>query len=376
MIPSKNKICLVLGGAGFIGSHTCEALLSRGYHVRILDNLHPRIHPKGLPGWISSDFEFIKGDATQRADLESALAGVSHIFHFSAYQDYLPDFSTFFHTNVVSTALLYELIVEKKIPVQKIVVASSQAVYGEGNYECPEHGKVFPEMRSEDKLEEAIWDPQCPDCGSAITWTLTNESRVNPQNAYAISKYSQELTALRLGRRYQIPTTAYRYSIVQGPRQSLFNAYSGACRIFCLSALLGKSLSIYEDGAQVRDFINIEDVVSANLLALDNTETNYRAFNVGGGKACTVLEFANIVADVFAEEIQLEFTHKYRFGDTRHICSDISSLQALGWNPKNTPKKSVVDYVKWLREQVDVNDVLTTANSNMVKLNVLRDTKS
>jgi dTDP-L-rhamnose 4-epimerase len=376
MTPSKNKICLVTGGAGFIGSHTCEALLSRGYHVRILDNLHPRIHPKGLPEWISSDIEFIKGDATQRLDLESALSGVSYVFHLSAYQDYLPDFSTFFHTNVVSTALLYELIVEKEIPVEKVVVASSQAVYGEGTYQCSEHGKVFPELRPEKRLEKAIWDPLCPDCGSAITWTLTDESRINPQNAYAISKYSQELTALRLGRRYQIPTTAYRYSIVQGPRQSLFNAYSGACRIFCLSALLGKSLSIYEDGAQVRDFINIEDIVSANLLALGNSETNYRAFNVGGGKACTVLEFANIVAEVFAEKVQFEFTKKYRFGDTRHICSDISALQALGWKPEHSPKKSVVDYVKWLKEQVHVVDALTTANNNMKRLNVLRDTKS
>lgn len=373
---TKNKLCLVTGGAGFIGSHTCEALLSRGYSVRILDSLQPRIHPHGLPAWISPEIEFIKGDATQRKDLEPALEGVDYVFHLCAYQDYLPDFSTFLHTNVVSTALLYELIVEKDLPVQKVVVASSQAVYGEGAYNCLEHGRVFPELRPEYKLEKGDWDPLCPECDSKISWALTNEERINPQNAYAISKYSQEMTALRLGRRYQIPTTAYRYSIVQGPRQSLFNAYSGACRIFCLAALLGKPLSIYEDGAQVRDFVNIEDVVSANILAMENESTNYRVFNVGGGKDFTVLQFAKIVAERFGSSIEFEFTKKYRFGDTRHICSDISALKALGWEPKHSPDYSVADYVKWLREQPHVDDVLAGANKTMEQLNVLRNTKS
>ena len=138
---------LITGGAGFIGSHTADRLISKGYKVRILDNLQKPVHLKGMPDYINKNAEFILGDVRDKAALEEAMNGVDAIYHLAAYQDYLPDFSTYFHVNSVSTALIYEIIVEKNLPVKKVIVASSQAVLGEGLYRCSEHGEISPDIQ-------------------------------------------------------------------------------------------------------------------------------------------------------------------------------------------------------------------------------------
>jgi dTDP-L-rhamnose 4-epimerase len=367
-----NPLVLVTGGAGFIGSHTVDALLGRGYRVRVLDKLVPRIHPNGRPEYLPPEVDLVVGDVSSREDLRAALEGATFVYHLAAYQDYLPDFSTFFHVNTESTALLYELIVGEHLPVQKVVVASSQAAYGEGRYECARHGVVYPDLRDESLLRTGRWDPTCPQCAGPIDSQPTDESRVNPQNQYAISKYAQELVALRLGRRYEIPTVAMRYSIVQGPRQSFYNAYSGACRIFSLALYFDQPPLLYEDGQQLRDFVNIHDVVDANVLVLERSDADFQAFNVGGGQAYTVEEFATIVAQVFGKDIEPRIPREYRVGDTRHIVSDISRLRALGWNPMRTAEDSVRAYVAWLQEQRNVEDILAYAEKNMRALDVVR----
>ncbi len=366
--------CLVTGGAGFIGSHTVDALLARGDDVRILDNLSKPVHLKGKPDYLPADVEFMLGDVRSKDDWIKALDGVDAIFHFAAYQDYLPDFSTFFHINAVGTALMYEVIVEKKLDVRKIVVASSQAVYGEGKYRCAKCNRIkFPDIRSAEQLMQQQWELVCDDCGHPLKAMWTNENRVNPQNQYAISKYTQEITSINLGRRYDIPTACLRYSIVQGPRQSIYNAYSGACRIFSLSLFFDQAPPVYEDGQQQRDFVNIHDVVAANLTVLDSPKADYRVFNVGGGKAYTVEAFARIVSDVFGKSIEPDITGKYRFGDTRNIFSDISRLRELGWRPHFTPRDSVQEYVEWLRTLDGIENVLEEAEKKMRQLNVIRD---
>ena len=365
---------LVTGGAGFIGSHTVDGLLSRGHSVRILDSLEKPVHLKDKPDYLPEAAEFIQGDVRNRKDLERALEGIDIVFHFAAYQDYLPDFAKFFQVNTVGTALIYELIVEKALPIKKVIVASSQAVYGEGKYRCDKHGIFFPNIRSTEQLERGEWEINCPQCKKAGTPQITDEEIVNPQNQYAISKYTQELIALNLGRRYHIPTTALRYSIVQGPRQSFYNAYSGACRIFCLSAYFDRQPPIYEDGMQLRDYVNIEDVVRANLLVMEDARANYQVFNVGGGKGYTVLEFAKVVAEVFGKQFTPRITGEYRFGDTRHIISSIDKLKALGWELKNSVNKSVSDYLLWLKSQAVTEDILDYAEKKMKELNVVRKT--
>ena len=362
---------LVTGGAGFIGSHTADALLARGYAVRILDNLQKPVHQMGRPKYLSPAVEFIEGDVRDRDVLRNALESIDIVYHFAAYQDYLPDFSTFFHVNAVGTALLYEVIVAHKLPIKKVIVASSQAVAGEGLYLDQDGNTFTPDMRSLAQLESGMWDIQDAK-GRPAAYQATPEHVANPRNAYGMSKLSQESIALTLGRRYEIPSVAMRYSIVQGPRQSFYNAYSGACRIFCLSLYFDRAPVIYEDGLQVRDYVNITDVVDANVLVLDDPRADYKAFNVGGGRAHTVLEFYETVRAVFEKSIAPDTSGIFRLGDTRHIMSDISALRALGWSPRRSTRRSVEAYVAYLQNEPRIDDILAAAQSQMKNLNVLR----
>jgi dTDP-L-rhamnose 4-epimerase len=365
---------LVTGGAGFIGSHTVDGLLGRGHSVRVLDSLERPVHQTDEPPpWLDPHAEFVRGDVTRREDLLRALDGVDAVVHLAAYQDYLPDFSKFFRVNAVGTALLYELVVEHRLPVRKIVVASSQAVYGEGRHRAADGRALHPSMRPEEQLRRGAFEVLCAETGAPTQWLPTDESVVNPQNPYALSKHAEEQIAIQLGRRYGIPSVAMRYSIVQGPRQSFTNAYSGACRVFCLALHVGRPPPIYEDGRQVRDFVNIHDVVDANLRVLDNPRADYRVFNVGGGRPYTVLEFAAIVARSYGREIELAPSGSYRFGDTRHIVSDVSQLRSLGWEPRRTAEDSVAEYRDWLRGLAGVDDVIARADVRMRELGVVRE---
>ena len=362
---------LVTGGAGFIGSHTVDELLARGHHVRILDNLSKPVHLKGKPTYIPDAVDFVEGDVRDRDVLLRALQGIDRIYHFAAYQDYLPDFSTFFHVNCVATALIYELIVEHKLPVQKVVVAASQAVAGEGLYQDVDGTLFTPDIRPEQQLQQGCWDVLDAQ-GRPAQWLPTPERVRNPQNQYGLSKVSEEDIALNIGRRYGIPSVAMRYSIVQGPRQSFYNAYSGACRIFCLNLYFDKAPIVYEDGQQIRDFVNIHDVVAANMRVMEDDRADYRAFNVGGGRPYTVLEFAEIVRKAYGKDITPRLPGCYRYGDTRHICSDTTAMQSLGWNPEHTAEDSVREYIDYLQQQTDVDDILDYAEQKMKAMNVVR----
>jgi dTDP-L-rhamnose 4-epimerase len=200
----------------------------------------------------------------------------------------------------------------------------------------------------------------------------TPERISNPQNAYGMSKLGEEMVAINLGRRYGIPTVALRYSIVQGPRQSVYNVYSGACRIFCLSYLQNVAPTLYEDGEAIRDYVNIDDVVDANMLVLEDDRAAGRVFNVGGGKAVTIREFADIVMRHYGSDQPGVVTGEYRFGDTRHVLSDISALRALGWEPQHSPADSVAAYSAWLKGMDGLDGVLAEANARMRALGVVR----
>lgn len=367
---------LVTGGAGFIGSHTTDELLRRGYDVTILDSLEKPVHMKGKPSYIPSKVKFIEGDVRDREKMIEALDGVEAVYHFAAYQDYLPDFSKFFWVNSVGTALIYELIVEKKLPVKKVVVASSQAVAGEGRYAAKDGTVYHPELRPVSTLDNGQWEFLESRTNEILKWQPTPETDAKPLNQYALSKYSQELMTLAFGKRYDIPSVAMRFSIVQGPRQSFYNNYSGACRIFSLSYFFDRAPLIYEDGEQVRDFVNIHDVVQANLKVLEDDRANYEMFNVGGGHAYTVKEFCSIVAKVFGKDgLEPRVPGLYRFGDTRHIISDISKLKALGWTPTRTAEDSVKEYRDYLEAQTDIDDIMDFAEQRMQSLNVVRPAK-
>ena len=408
---------LVTGGAGFIGSWTVDLLLEKGYQVRILDNLQPRVHPRGKPEWVPKDAEFIQGDVANRADLALALAGMDYVIHLAAYQDYLPDFSTFIHTNTESSALLFELIVpdRKRYPLRKIVFASSQAVCGEGRYVCPncagKNGAVLkieksersgrvhsytlppshfpnsypltpnsnlitPHPRSIEQLSRGDWELHCPACGEVLQPVLIGEETASPGTAYGISKYAIELLAERLGRRYGIPTACMRYTYVQGPRNSFYNAYSGIARRFALRLLHGLPPVVYEDGQQLRDYVNVRDVARANVLVMEDPRADFGVFNVGGGKAVTVLEFSHMMLDAFESNMEPLVSGEFRLGDTRHTISDNSRLQALGWEPIIPVEQNVKEYVGWIKEQKGTQEYLEEAERVMNEQGVIRKAKA
>jgi dTDP-L-rhamnose 4-epimerase len=372
------NLCLVTGGAGFIGSHTVDLLVERGYQVRVLDSLQPRVHPTGAPSWLSPLAEFVRGDVTDATVMREVLEGVQSVIHLAAYQDYMPDFSRFIHTNTESAALIFEIAVSDpaKYPLEKVVFASSQAVCGEGRYVCtrcaggvdapgiteqlaqpglaygfPPGAVHTPAPRSMEQLRSGDWNVRCPQCGEAMSPLLIDELTVAPGTTYGISKYAIELLADRLGRRYQIPTACMRYTYVQGPRNSFHNPYSGIARRFVLRLLDGLPPTIYEDGAQLRDYVNVRDVARANVLVLDDERSNFKVFNVGGGRAVPVHTVAEILIAEFGSDLRADVSGDFRVGDTRHTVSDISALQALGWSPTISLEDSLAEYVAWVRQQ-------------------------
>ncbi len=367
---------LVTGGAGFIGSHIVDALLARGHAVRILDSLEPPVHrDRARPAYLAPEAEFQLGDVRSRDDLGRALDGVEAVYHLAAYQDYLTDFSRFIHVNTFSTALLYELAVARKLDLAKIVLASSQATYGEGRYRCPLHGVQYPDSRPLEQLEHHDWELRCPQCGEPMAPEASEEPVIRPHNSYAISKHGLEQVSLALGRRYNIPTVCLRYSIIQGPRQSFRNAYSGVCRIFTLRLLNGHAPLVYEDGKQLRDYTWVGDCVEASLLVLERPEADYQVFNVGSGRTCTVLEYSGLVAKELGSPLEPEVPGHFRLGDTRHVFSDVSRLQALGWQPTTPLEEIVKRYVGWGREHpAPRRDYSTEADAEMRRQGTVRGT--
>jgi dTDP-L-rhamnose 4-epimerase len=395
---------LVTGGAGFIGSHTVDLLLERGYRVRILDSLQPRVHPRGKPSWVPADAHFIQGDVANRHDLMRALEDVEGVVHLAAYQDYLPDFSSFIHTNAESSALLFELIVSdrRRFPVRKIVFASSQSVCGEGRYFCageeePEQtgyagqlvgeikqrkklsgacaaqGRaVTPGPRSIEQLRRGEWEILCTECGRAMYPLRINEATVYPHTAYAISKYAIEMLADRLGRRYGIPTVCMRYTYVQGTRNSFYNAYSGIARRFAMRIMHDLPPVVYEDGGQLRDYVNVRDVARANVIALERAAADFQVLNAGGGRAVTVIEFARMMLEAFGSSLMPQAAGEFRLGDTRHTVSDISRLRSLGWEPAIPVEENVRQYVSWLQTQTVSREYLMEAERVMQQHGVVQ----
>lgn len=364
--------CLVTGGAGFIGSHTVDHLLEKGYQVRVLDNLQPRVHPQGKPGWLTNDAEFIQGDVADKDTMERCLDGMDYVLHLAAYQDYMNDFSNFIRANSMSSALIFELIVQKQLPVKKIVFASSQSVCGEGCYECEEHGLIVPKPRPIEQLERGDWEIHCPQCDAYMKSCPIDEDVTAPGTTYAISKYTIELLADRLGRRYGIPTSCMRYTYVQGPRNSFYNAYSGIARIFAMRIMHGLPPICYEDGQQLRDYVNVRDIARANVLVMEEERADHEVFNAGGGRGITVLQFAELMLKEFGSDLEPSVPGIFRLGDTRHTVSKVDKIKSLGWEPEIPVEQNVREYVAWIREQEVSEEYVREAERIMSEEGVLR----
>jgi dTDP-L-rhamnose 4-epimerase len=348
---------VVIGGAGFIGSHLVDALVDGGFRVRAVDNLDPQVHQGGLPPYyLNPRAEFIQHDVRDREGLQKTLEGAEAIFHLAGavgVGDSMFRIRHYADTNVGGGANLLDILANEKHSVQKIVLASSVTVYGEGKYSCPVHGVVFPSVRMMEKGANRRWDLLCPVktgtacCGEKLSPLATDEEKpATPQSIYAITKRVQEELFLAFGRAYGIPVTVLRYFNVYGSRQALSNPYTGVAKIFALHFAQGKVPPIYEDGQQTRDFIHVSDVVRANLLALARDEAGGEIFNVGTGQPTAILAMARAVSEKFGNSAVPQPSNQFRAGDVRHCWADTTKIRTrLGFVPRRIFPAGLEDVV-------------------------------
>ncbi|MGI8481898.1 MAG: NAD-dependent epimerase/dehydratase family protein [Chthoniobacterales bacterium] len=358
----KGKRALVTGGAGLIGSHVSDLLNREGWSVRVLDNLEPQTHRNGKPPWVGGDVEFREGDVTDRATITAALQEIDVVFHQAAYGGYMPEIAKYVHVNSFGTAQMLEIIREDKIPIQKIVVASSQAVYSEGAATCPKHELVFPEVRPVSQLQVGDWAVHCPICQEPTTSAPTPErAPVGGETVYGLTKVDQEKLVLLWGRQSGIPTVALRYSCTYGPRQSIFNPYTGVIAIFCTRLLNNLPPVLYEDGEQTRDFSFVEDIARANLLAAETDRLDGVPVNVGSGRGVAIREVAEQISEALGIHIAPEARGEFRPGEMRHLTSGTERIRAAGYEPQVDLATGIGQYLDWIRGQSDVKDYFSEA---------------
>jgi dTDP-L-rhamnose 4-epimerase len=374
---SPGKRALVTGGAGLIGSHVADLLQRKGWSVRILDNLEPQTHRNGKPAWIRDDVEFIEGDVADRETISSALADIDVVFHQAAYGGYMPEIAKYVRVNSFGTAQMLEIIREQNLPIRKIIVASSQAVYSEGAATCPEHGLVFPEVRRVEQLQAGDWSVHCPIC-QAVTESAPTPERapVGGETVYGLTKVDQEKLVLLWGKQIGIPTVALRYSCTYGPRQSIFNPYTGVIAIFCTRLLNDLPPVLYEDGEQTRDFSFVEDIARANLLAAESDKLDGLPVNVGSGEGVSIRKVAEQISDALGIHIAPEARGEFRPGEMRHLTSDTERIRAAGYAPQIDLATGIGRYLDWIRQQADVRDYFSEAADVLRSKGIVHRVKS
>jgi dTDP-L-rhamnose 4-epimerase len=350
-----SKHILITGGAGFIGSHLADELLAAGHRVRALDVLSPQVHPGRLrPAYLNPQVELQVGDVRDPVAVRRALDGIDAVYHFAAMVGVgqsMYQVADYTGVNALGTAVLLEALVER--PVERLVVASSMSIYGEGLYHAPDGAVSAPVERTLDQLRAGDWEVRNA-AGETLTPAPTPESKPpSLKSIYALSKFDQERMCLLIGEAYGIPTVALRFFNVYGTRQALSNPYTGVLAIFASRYLNGRSPVIFEDGLQRRDFVSVYDVASACRLALDAPGAAGMAFNVGSGEHLTVREVADrMAASLGLQHLEPEITAQYRVGDIRHCFADISlARERLGYEPRVTLDDGLVELAGWLGGQ-------------------------
>ncbi len=356
------KRALVTGGAGLIGSHVADLLVREGWQVRVLDSLEPNTHRRGKPSWINPKAEFLQGDMRDPETIDAALDKIDIVFHQAAYGGYMPEISKYVHVNSLGTAQMLEVIRENNLPIQKIIVASSQAVYSEGAGTCPKHSLVFPSVRPVEQLRKGDWQVHCPICGAITKSAPTPENApVGGETVYGLTKLDQEKLVLLWGKQVGVPTVALRYSCTYGPRQSIFNPYTGVIAIFCTRLLNDLPPILYEDGRQTRDFSFVEDIARANLLAAETGKLDGLAVNVGSGVGTPIRTIAEILARLLKIDIKPEVRAEFRPGEMRHLTSDTKLIGSVGYKPQVKLEDGIERYIDWIRSQTDIRDYFSEA---------------
>ncbi len=353
------KNILITGGAGFIGSHLADKLIENpDYNVIIIDILEEQVHGKLFkpPDYLNKSVKFYQGSITNKRLIESLVEKTDIIFHLAAMvgvSQSMFEINKYTYNNIYGTSNLIETIINFNPEIEKIIIASSNTVYGESKANCPNCGVFFPKMRTNIQLINREWEIRCPNCKSLAKPIPCDENTpFNPNSIYALSKQVQEQIGLMIGKTYNIDTTILRFFLVYGSRQALSNPYTGVCGIFSSRCLMNKSPIIFEDGNQLRDFIHVSDVCQALILAMRNTESKGEIFNVASGNPITIKEVAKTIIEKIKPSLKPIYSQKYRIGDVRHCIADISKIKnRLGFKPKIRFKEGIEEYIEWIKNQ-------------------------
>lgn len=359
---------LVTGGAGYIGSHLVDALVKREYQVTVFDNLEPQVHRSGTwPSYANPNARYVRGDVRDRSMFEPLVVASDAVVHFGAavgVGQSMYQVDRYVDVNTRGTAVLLDILVNAQHAVQKVLVASSIGVYGEGAYRCQVHGAVAPPLRSEAQLAARDWEQRCPVCAEPVASMPTPEDKaLYRDNIYSMSKYHQEEMVLLIGKTYGIPSVAPRFFNVYGPRQSLSNPYAGVAAIWLSRLLNDRQPVVFEDGGQLRDFVSIHDVVECLVLMLEGSGADFLPVNVGSGETVSILEIAQTLNRILGKSIEPLVTHTGRKFDIRHNTADITrSRTMLGFRPKVGLSDGLSELVEWAKTTPDVaNDFFDKA---------------
>lgn len=353
------KHILITGGAGFIGAYLTEALHAKGCQVTVLDVLSPQIHAQWegsfLEQKIREKCRFIKGDVTRTEDWREALQGVDSVVHLAAETgtgQSMYEVDRYYQVNVQGTARFLDLLVNEKLPIKRMVIASSRAIYGEGKYADNAGNVHFPAARREEDMTEGRFDP-LDGYGNPLRMLPTDEdSKLHPASIYGLTKLAQEQMIMLMGKQMGIAATGLRFQNVYGPGQSLSNPYTGLLAVFSNRIRNGNPLDIYEDGQETRDFVYISDIVDSIILALENEAAAGQVYNVGSGIATPVLKVAQLMAEYFGIEVPIQVSGRFRVGDIRHNQADLTRIAGgLGFEAKVSFEAGLKAFVDWVTGQ-------------------------
>lgn len=353
-----DKHILITGGAGFIGSHLTDAMLARGYRVTVLDNLSPQVHADGemdadgWPTYLDPRARRIKGDLLDEGVFEAALEGVTHLAHLAAsvgVGQSMTNIVDYTRNNVMTAAVMLEVLSQRPHTIQRMAVASSMSIYGEGDYIRPStNSHVTTDVRPHAQLEARQWEIMID--GEELEPVPTSEDKLlQPNSIYAVNKRDHEEMFLSVGRALQIPTVALRLFNAYGSRQALSNPYTGVAAIFISRLLNDQPPLVFEDGRQMRDFVHVQDVARAFATVLDSDRQTWDVFNVGSGTPISVNEIAAILARLLGKNIAPEVLNRYRVGDIRHCFGDISRIErAYGFKPERDMETGMAELIDWV----------------------------
>lgn len=355
----KAKV-LITGGAGFIGHKTANKLIEEGYSVRVFDNLSNQVHPdpKDSLSRLHSAVEFICGDVRDQAQLKAALKDIDVVYHFAAETGVgqsMYEVARYSDVTIQGTAVLCDCLAKNEGQVQKLILSSSRAVYGEGQYWCDLCEIVYPSTRSISQLKKGIWDLTCPQCGTKVIAKACKESTLRrPVSIYGLTKKVQEDLITMISKTYHIPVIILRYFNVFGDRQSAINPYTGVLSIFTSLMLSNRDIEIYEDGQMLRDFVSIQEVVNTNIKVLDLNDIDILMLNVGTGKQRTILELAKYLKCEIGSNSNISVSGRYRIGDIRHCIADMDkNIEYIGpnGNCNGSFTQAIKNMIAWIRQE-------------------------